>query len=491
MAKRTAPERLEMSELAAWVLATSSFGVALLRDGTRILANVAWHRANGRGAPPQSWEMRGIARRRFPTLDAAAAAIGQALGDVPSTVVRLRRSPGGAAVDLHLERVAGVPLALVAIVVDATDRERHRRIVRNSRRLRSMSAFARPIAHELKNTFHALSLRIRLVQRMAMDASIANAIDDVDAAVRKALELTERLHVFSNLSRRSVPAGVDPAALVDQAVEIVRAEIASRESTPMEVEIRRKAMPPVAATTVDVLDLLSTLLVNAHGAMPTGGLVRISMRHVGDRVILRVCDEGPRIPASDLRHLFDPFFHPAGRRTAPLGLAATWASVTRLGGNIRAFNLKSGGVAFELALPVAEGAALEKIRDLDRSERRRILLVDDDVTALEHAASALRQLGHAVDVASGGRRAIELLAASIPYDLVLSDLHMPGIDGWHVAQEARKRRPSARVYLLTGFAAEIRRRHGARTEADGFLSKPIDLAEFAAALAAPASRSVE
>src|SRR5205823_3349055 len=97
----------------------------------------------------------------------------------------------------------------------------------------------------------------------------------------------------------------------------------------------------------------------------------------------------------------------------------------------------------------------------------------DDSRILERTADVLRGAGHTVDVAPNGRRALELLAGTISWDLVLTDVYMPGVDGWAVARAAKERAPATRVYLMTGFAEEMRARQQAEG-VDGFVTKPLD-----------------
>ena len=422
--ERSSGERVEMTKLAGWILSTSTFGFALLRDGKVTVANAAWQ--NYEREDGSVWIARKT-KERYGNLTEAAAQQALDMQRDLVQVLRLKRVETRQFIDLHVERVFEDGTTAVAIVVDASRRARQERTIQRTRRLRAMSALAQPIAHEMNNTLQALSLRLKMLERAWSPTTGIAAFDGAQDGIQKALELVARLRDFADLRPPRGPNVAIPAEIVQRSTEIVRAEIEAQKGRPFEFTASIGKVPAVAVAPSDALGILTALLMNAHAATPAGGKVRVSVRERENRVEIRVTDDGPRIPPADLERIFDPFFTTTERRNPPLGLAAAWATATRAGGRIRAANLKRGGVAFTVDFPATVAAALQTRAG---AIALRILLVDDDPRELERSADLLRAEGHAVDVAAGGRRALELLATKIPWDVVVSDLYMPGTDGW-------------------------------------------------------------
>jgi two-component system CheB/CheR fusion protein len=118
----------------------------------------------------------------------------------------------------------------------------------------------------------------------------------------------------------------------------------------------------------------------------------------------------------------------------------------------------------------------------------RILVVDDDPDVLEAAGLALSHLGQDAELTSSGAEAVARFMRGERYDLVLCDIGMPQLDGWHVAREVRSIAPGARLYLISGWAREIAVGDVERAGAAGLLAKPLSLDALRTLLAEEAAR---
>src|SRR5262249_8071819 len=135
-----------------------------------------------------------------------------------------------------------------------------------------------------------------------------------------------------------------------------------------------------------------------------------------------------------------------------LGLAVSYGTIERHGGHIEVSSSPGRGTRFTISLPVADCAAKKAARDKKpRKRTANVLVVDDDHQAREALVGMLSSAGHRADHAGSGHEALAKLEGA-RFDLVFTDLSMPEMDGWAVAGEVRRRWPSVKVVLMTGYA---------------------------------------
>jgi len=214
------------------------------------------------------------------------------------------------------------------------------------------------------------------------------------------------------------------------------------------------------------------LLVNARDALAGAGRIRVDVRgetlEPGDRRLegrpggryARLCivDSGAGIAPDALPRIFEPYFTTkAGQGGVGLGLAAVYGTVQQHGGVIHVRSAPGQGATFEVLLPLAEapvaqpavGGAIVPAAGL------RVLVVDDVVPVRDALAGLLAQDGYAVATASDGAEALARVRGGEHFDLVLSDVVMPGLDGGVLARELAALAPRLPVILMTGYAGPL------------------------------------
>jgi CheY-like chemotaxis protein len=243
--------------------------------------------------------------------------------------------------------------------------------------------------------------------------------------------------------------------------------------------------------------VILNLLVNARDAMPTGGEVRVSTRNVpaaespleaaGDCVALRVADSGPGI-ARELRDkIFEPFFTTKEKsRNSGLGLATVYGIMRQNGGLVRTADTAGRGATFELFLPRTQRAIQERTvtaQAVSPSGGHRVLLVEDNEDLRVSTQEILAQLGFAVRAAPDGMTALEMMGpAAADFDLLLTDVVMPGMDGAELAREVIRRNPRVRVLFASGYTDSVVLQHGVDEHAINFLPKPFSAADLSRAI---------
>ncbi|HYD46831.1 MAG TPA: ATP-binding protein [Terriglobales bacterium] len=245
-----------------------------------------------------------------------------------------------------------------------------------------------------------------------------------------------------------------------------------------------------------IAQALSNLLNNAAKYTPAGGKIWLSARAEGDKIVIRVRDNGSGISPEILPYIFDVFMQaPAAIKRSQGGLGLGLTLVQRLvelhGGTVEAKSAGAGhGSEFAISIPrCVVLAPLSPKSDSQPETRisgvgRRILVVDDNRDSADSLAMWLRSEGHQVTVAYNGETALEL-AREISPELLFLDIGMPGLNGYEVARNLRQQGPQTAMVLvaMTGWSQSSDRRRAFEAGFDLHLAKPIDAHGIARAIA--------
>jgi two-component system NtrC family sensor kinase len=242
--------------------------------------------------------------------------------------------------------------------------------------------------------------------------------------------------------------------------------------------------PKVLAYAGELTQVLLNLVTNAIQAISTCGVpgkIRIDSAVVHDRVHVSVTDDGPGIAPDDLRRIFDPFFTTKQTGTG-LGLSLSRTIIRELGGDLSVCNNRTCGAAFALDLPVVTELIVEDGDSCPKDPNtlvpdRSVLIVDDEDYITELVESVLRNCGYRTDRLNGGGPAIELMKRN-HYDILICDLHMPGVSGRDLVEWTRLNRQNTSVLLLSGDVAHTDLNDFAKAYGIHFLSKPFSVAEL-------------
>jgi CheY-like chemotaxis protein len=243
--------------------------------------------------------------------------------------------------------------------------------------------------------------------------------------------------------------------------------------------------------------VLINLALNARDAMPRGGRLRFSVAPAeidaeasrehpdvrpGSYVRLGVQDSGVGMDATTLSRIFEPFFttKPIGAGTG-LGLALVHGIVYQNGGFIQVQSAPDQGSTFDVYLPRCEpeGASAESPRGTRRSGNETILLVEDDDMAMRLTRRSLELLGYTVECAERGDRALHMIESGLKFDLLLTDILLPGLDGHSLYQQATRLRPGLAAVLMSGHTAEVFSSQKLDASGAAFLQKPFSRDELA------------
>jgi len=364
-------------------------------------------------------------------------------------------------------------------------------------RLLALGQMASGIAHDINNAISPVSLYTESLLESEAGLSprargqletIQRAVDDVARTVARMREFYRQREPQATL----LP--VDVNVLVQQVVDLTRARWSDMvQQRGLVIEMRTELcpdLPPVMGADNELREALTNLVFNAVDAMPEGGFLTLRTLVAQDRGVVQVevIDTGTGMDEDTRRRCLEPFFTTKGERGTGLGLAMVYGTVKRHGADIEIQSAPGKGTTMRLSFTISnksavgggEPAAIPVVPPL------RILIVDDDPLVLNSLRDTLEVDGHRITTADGGQAGIDaFLAASAqdsPFEVVITDLGMPYVDGRKVSNVVKTAVPDTVVLMLTGWGQRLVADGEVPPHVDRVLSKPPKLRELREAL---------
>jgi two-component system cell cycle sensor histidine kinase/response regulator CckA len=483
------------------------------RDGRLLFANAAFMRAAGREreAPPL-YPTDLVVREDKSAMADAVRRYAQGSASAGDVAVRLAAQPDEP-VSLSLAGVRGLGEAAVLLsLTDSTEETRLKRQVAQATKMQAVGQLAGGVAHDFNNLLTAIigTCDLMMLRHMPGDSDYDD-IQQIRASSNRAASLTRQLLAFSR-QQTLRPEILQLPDVVSEISQILKRLIGEKIQL---VVTHDRNLGPVRADPTQLEQVIVNLVVNARDAIEEHSLrrggdgsgrltvatrrisvadvraMRSEIIPVADYTAMIVEDSGGGIPPEHIAKIFEPFFttKEQGKGTG-LGLSTVYGIIKQSGGFIFADSEPGKGARFSIYLPVHHPSAAELAPARTREEPAswagggNILLVEDEDTVRQVAERALTRAGYTVTPASDGEEGLELFreraASGDPmFDLVLSDVVMPGMDGPTMVRHMRAKMPGLRVLFMSGHAEEQLRRELDIKNAQ-FLAKPFSVLQISA-----------
>jgi two-component system cell cycle sensor histidine kinase/response regulator CckA len=365
-----------------------------------------------------------------------------------------------------------------------------------TQRLDTVATLSGGVAHEFNNLLNiVIGYADILKRRLPEQDPLQKNVEHILQASEKAASLTRQLLAFSR-NQVLQPSVLDAAELLKSMEPVIRSVVGRRVEVVVQADA---AGGRIKADRSQIEHSLLSLALNAKDAMPEGGRLTLAVREAnadelgelrdptasaGPYVVVSIVDSGTGMLPDVQARALEPFFTTKGRANARgLGLSTVYGIVRQSGGQLKLESQPGAGTRVTLFLPrVDRTGNAQAPPPSPRGGGERILLVDDDAAMRELLSESLRGEGYSVESAASGSEALRAAEASeAPFDLLLTDVMMPGMGGTELAARLRALRPSARVVYMSGATREALRQREQAIDAP-FLWKPFSTEELGRAV---------
>jgi two-component system, cell cycle sensor histidine kinase and response regulator CckA len=381
------------------------------------------------------------------------------------------------------------------VILDTTERKQLEEQLLQSQKMEAVGRLAGGVAHDFNNILTAIkSYSELLIEDMSAGRGRVEDVQEIREAADRAATLTRQLLAFSRqqmLRPRVLDLNTTVRDLKNMLDRIIGADI----------ELNTRLAPDLGMLTADpgqIEQILMNLVVNARDAMPEGGRVDIETANVeldgdysrthaatpaGPYVMLAVSDTGLGMSRETQKRMFEPFFttKEKGQGTG-LGLSTVYGIVKQSGGSIWVYSEPARGTTFKIYLPRVS-ASVERLPSAVSGNghgHETILLVEDEDSVRAVASRVLRRNGYTVIEASNGIEALrECEERGTDVDLIITDIVMPEMGGFELANRVRRARPEARILFTSGYTEDAVLRRSFVEPGEAFLEKPFTPAHLA------------
>lgn len=355
-----------------------------------------------------------------------------------------------------------------ALYAEAERRDLAEQALRQSQKMEAVGQLTGGVAHDFNNLLTIIIGNLGIAKRGVVEARAERALNNALVGAERAAQLTQRLLAFS----RRQP--LNPRVLDINKLIVAISDLLTR-TLGENVQLETISGAGLWNVEVDASEMESTLLnlaLNARDAMPDGGKLTIETGNAyldeeycrkhegiapGQYILIAVSDSGAGMSAETIDRAFEPFFttKEAGKGTG-LGLSQVYGFMKQSGGHVKIYSEPGEGTTIKLYLPRRDGDEVAATADDDLNAERgggeTILIVEDDDGVRQYASEILRDLNYQVIEAKDSATALRLLDADKKFDLLLTDVVLPGKNGRELASEVERRRPGTKIIFMTGYS---------------------------------------
>jgi PAS domain S-box-containing protein len=394
-----------------------------------------------------------------------------------------------------LRDAAGAISGAALVYHDVTASRETERKLQQAQKLDAIGKLTGGVAHDFNNMLTVITGTTEtLVAGLANQPDLLNVAALIDQAAERCTELIQHLLAFAR-KQPLQPRNVDINSIIVDVAKLLRPTLGEQ------IEIASILEKEVTNAHIDPSQLANSLLnmaINARDAMPNGGKLLLETRNVvldeayarenedvrpGPYVMLAVSDTGTGMPAEVRDKVFEPFFttKEVGKGSG-LGLSMVYGFVKQSGGHIKIYSEEGHGTTIKLYLPPADGQAETTASTTAAAAggSETILVVEDDALVRNFVIAQLHGLGYKTVAAADGRAALAYVESGKSFDLLFTDIVMPGgLTGRQLAEEVAKRRPGTRVLYTSGYTDNAIVHHGRLDQGVLLLTKPYRSSQLA------------
>ncbi len=379
----------------------------------------------------------------------------------------------------------GNPLWCIGMIKDITEQKALREQMMQAEKLAALGQMASGAAHNFNNILTGILGYSEILQHRLDDKEmLLKGLNQIRQSSLDAANIVKRMQEYTRIVKAEDTTNfqwMDVNHTLKETLEFMRPQLID---TPQARGIRihldvsyQNSLPRVRGESSALKEVFVNIIDNAIQAMPKGGTLEIRTFQKAKEAIISIRDTGCGMTAEVQRNLFDPFFTTKGPSGTGLGLSEALGIIKRHGGEIFVESSPNQGTTFSIYLPISESEHIAPepttvVETSTVSERLSLLVIDDNAHIREILMAFLGEM-YTIDGVDSGQEGLQHLAQK-DYDILITDLGMPGMNGYEVARRAKAIRPDISVILMTGWGVQISDENLRENQIESLLPKPFD-----------------
>ena len=374
--------------------------------------------------------------------------------------------------------VSSKAIGFRGILRDITEKKKVEEQLFQTEKLRAVGEMASGVAHDFNNALAAILGNTQLLLHTTQDEEIKETLKIIEKVAKDSSQTVRRLQDFTRRRVDQELFKVDINAIISDFIEITKPKWKDEPQSKgvhIDMVLNLEEIPFVSGTASELREVIANMIFNAIEAMPEGGKIEIHTSKKGKNVRIQISDTGTGIPEETKKKILEPFFTTKPFTHTGLGLSMSYGIIKRFGGEIEIESELGQGTTFTIILPVGGEEKEETVfpQAIPKGRQAQILVIDDDEFVRNVLSRTLAQDNHQVTLAENGEKGIEIFKEG-KFDMVLTDLGLPGMSGWEVCKIIKEISPKTPVGMITGWGVEKDRREVKECGLDFFISKPFD-----------------
>lgn len=352
-------------------------------------------------------------------------------------------------------------------------------ILIQNEKLKALGEISSGIAHDFNNILATISGYVSLSLAKNHDVTVKEYLEIIRRSSLDGAEMLRRIQEFTKDIKYEDAHCFHLDEILTMALNMINPKISEKRICGVNICISKdlKGVGHVKGREFEIREVIINILNNAIDAMPYGGNVYVRSYNEEDKVVVEIEDTGLGIKNNILARIFDPFFSTKGINGNGIGLSVSYKIIKDHNGDIEVESLDGVGTKFTFKLPVEEEYEVNVFCDIQDYRKRdfKVLVVDDKIWVAKATGEILKSMVTDVDICFSAKEALYKLSLN-KYDLIISDLAMPNLNGLELAKQVKEEYPQIKFVIMTGWLGDIEEYNS--DIIDHMLEKPFGIEEI-------------
>jgi nitrogen-specific signal transduction histidine kinase len=327
------------------------------------------------------------------------------------------------------------------------------------KKLTALGKISSGVAHDFNNVLTVVLGRVQLLRKLTNDSYFLKSLDMIEKSALDGASKVRKIQEFSRPSDRAMTESVNLKSIIEEVLEITRPrwDNASKvRGILIEPILNLDENLFILGDSSDLRNAFTNIIFNAIDAMTNGGILSIKAEKSGNFVRVDLKDTGHGMTEEVVERVFDPFFTTKGVLGSGLGMSEVYGIIKRHNGRIQVESEVGVGTTIKLLFPKARRSGEDVLTGkLSETKALDIFIVDDEEYIVDTLSEYLGEMGHTIHSSNSSEQALDEISKA-HYDVVITDLGMPSINGIELAEMIKKINSKIQVILVSGWALNLK-----------------------------------